>query len=142
MGYQYGWFVITYVRYVCTKQCGVPVWLVCDDIQMSTWVPVRLVCEIQSTYVHTCNSQVNTRYLGLECAPQAHHKWILCEGEDISLVKNLLNLFLHDHAMLAHFLHSKAFPCFLVTYQVHSPIGRGTPTSSSICVLCNIYELM
>ncbi len=55
-------------------------------------------------------------HLGLERAPQANHKRVLCEGEDVSLVKNLLNLFLHDHAILADFLHGKTFSCLFVAY--------------------------
>lgn len=61
--------------------------------------------------------------LSLEGAPQANDEWILSKGQDVPLVENLLDLFLHDHAMLADLLHGKAFPGILVSDQVHSTGG-------------------
>lgn len=77
-------------------------------------------------YMYVCTvSHVSTTHLGLEGTPQAHHKWVLCKGEDVSLVENLLDLFLHQHAVLADFLHGKTLAGVLVTHQVHSTEEQG-----------------
>ena len=64
-------------------------------------------------------------YLGLKCTPEAHYKRVFSESENVSLIEHLLDLFLHDHAMFADFLHGKSLPGLLMAYQIHSTVSQG-----------------
>ena len=79
------------------------------------------------------------QYLGLECTPQSHYERIFCKREDVPLVKHLLDLFLHDHAVLADLLHGKPLARILVSYQVDSTVVRDGGTfqcdNHNICTL-------
>ena len=74
-------------------------------------------------------------YLGLEGAPEANDEGVLGKGEDVPLIKDLLNLLFHDHPMLADLLHGEPLPGLLVPHQVHRTGGREKVRWSSGCAI-------
>lgn len=58
----------------------------------------------------------------LKWAEHRHHKWVLGEGEDVSLYKSLLNLVPQDQILTVYLFHRKALPGLFVAHQVHSPV--------------------
>ena len=62
-------------------------------------------------------------HLILKCTPEPYNEGILSEGEDVSLVKYLLHLFLHGCSIFANLLHGKPCPCLFVSHQVYGSEG-------------------
>ena len=84
---------------------------------------VHVYVYIHTMYMYSVYIYMYVSYFGLEGTPKSHYKRILGKGENVSLVKHLLHLFLHDHTMLANLLHSKPLTRALVAYQIHSTRG-------------------
>lgn len=56
---------------------------------------------------------------GFEGAEHGDDKWILCEGEDVSFHKGLLDLVPQGQVLFVNLLHCKTLACLQMTHQVH-----------------------
>lgn len=73
--------------------------------------------DILTFYVLHDHAEVST---GFERTEHGDDKGILCEGEDVSFHKGLLDLVPQDQVLLIDLLHGKSLAGLQVTHQVHS----------------------
>ena len=81
--------------------------------------------DILTFYILHNHAEVPTGFKGAE---HGDDKWILREGEDVSLHKGLLDLVPQDQVLLINLLHGKPLASLQMTHQVHS---TGTNTDLS-----------